>query len=174
MLRVEVESHLTEPIKILCICHFTADKFACYITLMDRLNDLQMTINISGYQNNSLLTGLSCLEGTRLWLVPSPPIQRKMASFPAKENPNMEKVLFDWPIVLQYFIKAKVSRKLSGNQPKATHACIRSINQSNRSTSVSLLFLFCWHLLFQGHTKIALTYTDISVKSFCRYDGCTY
>ena len=22
--------------------------------------------------------------------------------FPAKENPNMEKALFDWPIVLQY------------------------------------------------------------------------
>ena len=29
--------------------------------------------------------------------------------FPAKENPNMEKALFDWPIVLQYMydVKAK-------------------------------------------------------------------
>ena len=27
--------------------------------------------------------------------------------FPAKENPNMEKVLFDWPIVLEYDVKAK-------------------------------------------------------------------
>ena len=27
--------------------------------------------------------------------------------FPAKENPNMEKALFDWPIVLQYNVKAK-------------------------------------------------------------------
>ena len=38
-------------------------------------------------------------------------------SFPAKENPNMEKALFDWPIVLQYDVKAKyglVSRKFSG------------------------------------------------------------
>ena len=26
--------------------------------------------------------------------------------FPVKENPNMEKALFDWPIVLQYDIKA--------------------------------------------------------------------
>ena len=26
--------------------------------------------------------------------------------FPAKENPNMEKALFDWPIVLQYDVKA--------------------------------------------------------------------
>ena len=37
--------------------------------------------------------------------------------FPAKENPNMEKTLFDWPIVLQYDVKAKyrlISRKLSG------------------------------------------------------------
>ena len=33
--------------------------------------------------------------------------------FPAKENPNMEKALFDWPIVLQYDVKA-ISRKFSG------------------------------------------------------------
>ena len=30
--------------------------------------------------------------------------------FPAKENPYMEKALFDWPIVLQYDVKA-ISRK---------------------------------------------------------------
>ena len=29
------------------------------------------------------------------------------------------------------------------NQPKATHVCIRLINQPNRSISVRLLFLFC-------------------------------
>ena len=37
--------------------------------------------------------------------------------FPTKENPNMEKALFDWPIVLQYDVKAKdplISRKFSG------------------------------------------------------------
>ena len=27
--------------------------------------------------------------------------------FPAKENPNMEKALFDWPIVLHYNFRAK-------------------------------------------------------------------
>ena len=27
--------------------------------------------------------------------------------FPAKENPNKEKALFDWPIELQYDVKAK-------------------------------------------------------------------
>ena len=75
--------------------------------------------------------------------------------FPAKENPNMEKALFDWPIVLQYDVKAKyrlISRKFSVmkffsaerslNQPKATRVCVRSINQSNRSISFRL-FLFC-------------------------------
>ena len=37
--------------------------------------------------------------------------------FPAKENPNMEKALFDRLIVLQYDVKAKyrlISRKFSG------------------------------------------------------------
>ena len=37
--------------------------------------------------------------------------------FPAKENPNMEKALFDWPIVLHCDVKAKyqfISRKFSG------------------------------------------------------------
>ena len=73
--------------------------------------------------------------------------------FPAKENPNMEKALFDWPIVLQYFVKAKyrlISRKLSDNQPKATRVCIRSINQSHRPISVSLLFLFCSRVFISG------------------------
>ena len=71
--------------------------------------------------------------------------------FPAKENPNMERALFDWLILLQYDVKA-ISRKFFGhevfsaerslNQPKATRVCIRSINQSNRSIFVRL-FLFC-------------------------------
>ena len=81
--------------------------------------------------------------------------------FPAKENPNMEKALFDWPIVLQYDVKAKyrlISREFfehevfsaerSLNQPKATHVCIHLINQSNRSISVRLLFLFFSGIIF--------------------------
>ena len=76
--------------------------------------------------------------------------------FPAKENLNIEEALFDWPIVLQYDVKAKyrlISRNFSGmkffspecllNRPKATRVCICSINQSNRSISGRLLFLFC-------------------------------
>ena len=74
----------------------------------------------------------------------------------------MEKASFDWPIVLQYAVKAKcwlISRKFSGmkffspelslNQPKATHVCIRLINQSNSSVSVHLLFLFCSRIFIQ-------------------------
>ena len=76
--------------------------------------------------------------------------------FPAEENPNMEKALFDRSIVLQYDVKSKyrlISRKFFWhevfsaepplNQPKATRVCICSINQSSRSISVRLLFLFC-------------------------------
>ena len=75
--------------------------------------------------------------------------------FPAKENFNMEKESgFDWSIVSQYDVKAKyrlISRNFLGvfsserplNQLKATRVCIRSTNQSNRSFSVRLLFLFC-------------------------------
>ena len=39
------------------------------------------------------------------------PMEEKITTwtlcFPAKENPDMGKALFDWPIVLQYDIKAK-------------------------------------------------------------------
>ena len=43
--------------------------------------------------------------------------QNHAFSFSRRENPNMEKELLDWPIVLQYDVKAKyrlISRKLSG------------------------------------------------------------
>ena len=44
-------------------------------------------------------------------------IKTQPLCFPAKENPNMERGLFDWPIMLQFDIKAKywlISRKFSG------------------------------------------------------------
>ena len=51
------------------------------------------------------------------------PMDEKIKTWPlrflAKENPNMEQALFDWPIALQYDVKAKyglVSRKFSGIQ----------------------------------------------------------
>ena len=79
--------------------------------------------------------------------------------FPAKENPNMARALFDWPMVLQYDVKVKyrlISRKFFGrevfsteclrNQQKATRVRFRSTNQSNRSICVRLFFLFCSRL----------------------------
>ena len=39
--------------------------------------------------------------------------------FPTKENPNMEKAFFHWPIVLQYDVIAKyplISRKFLGHE----------------------------------------------------------
>ena len=87
--------------------------------------------------------------------------------FPAKENPNMEKALFDWPIMLQFNVKAKyrfISTKFFRhevfsaepllNQPKATLVCICSTSQSNRSIPFVVSVLFT--LSFQDHTKIAL------------------
>ena len=87
------------------------------------------------------------------------PMDEKIKTWPlrflAKENPNMEKELFDWPIMFQYDVKAKyrlISRKFFGHevfspersldQPKATRVCICSIDQSNRSIFVRLLFCF--------------------------------
>ena len=43
--------------------------------------------------------------------------QNMASSFSRQRNSNMEKVLFAWPIVLQYDVKAKyrlISRKISG------------------------------------------------------------
>ena len=54
--------------------------------------------------------------------------------FPAKENPNMEKALLDWPLVLQDDVKAKywmISRKFSGM--KFFHPSIRLTNQKPRT-----------------------------------------
>ena len=86
--------------------------------------------------------------------------------FPAKEDPNMEKVLLDWPMVLQCDVKAKfrlISRKFFGhevfsperslNQPKATLRLYSLDNQSNRSISARRLFLFCSHVFISRSYK---------------------
>ena len=95
-------------------------------------------------------------------------IKTRPLHFPAKKNPNMEKTLFHWPIVLQYVVKAKYqvfSPERSLNQPKAI-----SINQSNRSISVRLLFLCCWrhsrsssvqHVHSQEYSLVALAPTSL-------------
>ena len=60
-------------------------------------------------------------------------IQTGPLRFPAKENFNMEKVLSDWPVVLQYDVKGKyrlISGKFSGM--KFFHSNVRLTNQKPR------------------------------------------
>ena len=93
--------------------------------------------------------------------------------FPPKK-PNMEKALFDWPIVFQYDVKAKyrlISRKFSGMGIFIFYTNVRLTNQkphafvSGRQTNQIALFPFvgCFCFVrafsFQGHTKIALTWS---------------
>ena len=69
-------------------------------------------------------------------------IKKWTLRFPAKENPNKQKELFDWQIVLQYDVKAKYclnSRKFSGM--KFLHPSVRLTNQKSRAF-VSALFPF--------------------------------
>ena len=61
-------------------------------------------------------------------------IKTRTLRFPAKGNPNKETALFDWPIVLQYDVKAKyrlISRKFSGM--KFFHPSVRLTNQKPRA-----------------------------------------
>ena len=99
------------------------------------------------------------------------PIDEKVKTwtlrFPAKENPKMEKALFDWPIVLQYDVKSKyrlISRKFSGmkffhwsahltnHKPRA----FVSVRQTNEIALFPFVCCFCFvHAFsFQVHTKI--------------------
>ena len=66
------------------------------------------------------------------------PIDEKIKTwtlrFPAKENTITEKALFDWPIVLQYDVKAKyrlISRKFS--VMKFFQSSVRLTNQKQRA-----------------------------------------
>ena len=108
------------------------------------------------------------------------PMDEKIKTWPVR---FLEKALFDWPIVLQYDVEAKcwlISRKFLGmnvfppesslNQPKATCVCIRSINQSNRSISVCLLFLFCSCVFIsRSYENHSINSNDFLFKATCSY-----
>ena len=76
------------------------------------------------------------------------------------------------------------SPERSLNQPKAKRVCIRSINQSNRSISVRLLFLFCSGVFisrsYENHSKnfeqlIILSYNEDVFKlpwARAEFPGC--
>ena len=84
----------------------------------------------------------------------------------------MEKAFFDWPVVLQYDVKAKyqlISATFSG--VTFFHPSVRITNQKPRAfVSVLYPFVSCFcfvrAFLFQGHTKIAL------INSFCPPSYC--
>ena len=97
-------------------------------------------------------------------------IKTRTLHFRAKENPNMEKVLFDWPILLLYDVKAKyrlISRKFAGMkvfQPsvRLTNRKPRSfvsVRQTNQIALFPFVCCFCFVRAFslQGHTKIFLS-----------------
>ena len=89
--------------------------------------------------------------------------------FPAKENPNMERALLDWPIVLQYDVKAKyrlISRKFSGSfftrmfaSPTKSHARLYPFDEPIkslyfRSFVASVLFArFQFKVIRKSHLK---------------------
>ena len=61
-------------------------------------------------------------------------IRKLTLRFPAKENSNMEKALFDWPIVSQYDVKARyrlISRMFLGT--KFFHPSVHLTNQKPRA-----------------------------------------
>ena len=80
--------------------------------------------------------------------------------FPTKENPNIEKGLFDWPIALQYDVKAKYrlifhpSVRLTNQKPRA----FVSVRQTNQIALFTFVCCFCFVCAFSflGHMKNAL------------------
>ena len=69
------------------------------------------------------------------YLLYQPMNEKIKTCFPTKENSNMEKALFDWPIVLQYDVKAKyrlISRKFS--DMKFFHPNVCLTNQKKRAS----------------------------------------
>ena len=86
--------------------------------------------------------------------------QNMASSFSRKENPSMEKALFDWPIVLQYDVNVKyrlISRKFSGM--KFFHPSVRLTNQIALFPFVCC-FCFVRAFLFQGQENCSM---DVSV-----------
>ena len=78
-------------------------------------------------------------------------------------RPNMERALFDWPIVLQYDVKAKyrlISRKFSGM--KFFQPSVRLTNQNplafvsvGQTNQIALFPFFVFSVLFERfHLKV--------------------
>ena len=112
---------------------------------MNHLSDFRMTLKI-GFGKCSLF-----VLSANGWKD-----QNMASSFSRQRKPylNMERALLDWSFVfmtskrsIAWFLESSRAwsffSRAFANQPKPTRVCIRSINQSIRSISVCLLFLFC-------------------------------
>ena len=87
--------------------------------------------------------------------------------FPARENPDMEMALFDWPIVLQYDIKAKyrlISRKFSGM--KFLHPSVRLTNQKPCDQPIKSLYFRSFVVSFCSRVFISRSYENRSIVAF--------
>ena len=92
--------------------------------------------------------------------------------FPARENPDMEMALFDWPIVLQYDIKAKyrlISRKFSGM--KFFHPSVRLTNQKPCALypfdqPIKSLYFRSFVVSFCSRVFISRSYENRSIVAF--------
>ena len=106
-------------------------------------------------------------------------IKTRTPRFPAKENPNMEKALFDWPIVLQYDVKAKhrlISRKFSGMQSisgggSGVSCCIQGL----WSLLVKIWFSYkFWWLNNNGSSYVWLIFTPKVLNEDGEPDSVTH
>ena len=108
--------------------------------------------------------------------------------FPAKENLNIGEAFVRLANLLQYDVKAKyrlISRNFLGvkffspecllNRLKATRVCICSINQSNRSISGRLLFLFCSRVFIsRSYENRSIIISRLLTKLLVSQDRRTY
>ena len=92
--------------------------------------------------------------------------------FTARENPDMEIALFDWPIVLQYDIKAKyrlISRKFSSMN--FFHPSVRLTNQKPRALypfdqPIKSLYFRSFDVSFCSRAFISRSYENRSIAAF--------
>ena len=86
--------------------------------------------------------------------------------FSVKENPNMEKALFGWPIVLQYDFRAKyrsISKKFPGM--KFFHPGVRLTNQKRKTKVDQFLVIFDNTRVFKSKPNIFFRLGSVSILS---------
>ena len=98
-------------------------------------------------------------------------MKRSKHELPAKENPNMEKELFDWCCSMtskwsiDWFVKSSLGMKFFQLSVRLTNQKPNAILSLRQADQINL-FPFVCAFSFQGHTKITLIslLTEISCK----------